>query len=60
MIVSGNLAKNPKYHLISMILSLNLETSAHLVLGIGQICLLPPLQILAGFVGMAQGKVPAV
>ena len=53
MIVSGNLAKNPRYHLISMILSLNLATTAHLVLGIGQICLSPPLHIFAGFVGVA-------
>ena len=60
MIVSGNLVKNQRYYLVSIILSLILETTANLVFGIGQICLSPPLQIFAGFVGVAQGKVPTV
>ena len=60
MIVSANLAKNQRYYLVSIILSLILETTANFVLRIGQICLSPPLQIFAGFVGVAEGKVPAV
>ena len=54
------MAKNQRYYLVSIILSLNLETNANFVFRIGQICLSPPLQIFAGFVGVAQGKVPAV
>ncbi len=60
MIVSGNLVKNQRYYLVSIMLSLILETTSNLVFGIGEICLSPPLQIFAGFVGVAQGKVPAV
>ena len=48
------------HYLVSIILSLNSENTANFVFGIGQICLSPPLQIFAGFVGMAEGKVPAV
>ena len=37
MIVSGNLAKNQRYYLVGVILSLILETAANFVFGIGQL-----------------------